>query len=1056
MKKQILSTIALLTVVTGAMAQYAGCPDDNHPHMIDLGLSSGTRWACCNVGATTPERLGSKFAWGETEEKFVYDWSSYVHCDGIVDTCHDLGESICGSQYDVAHVKWGSEWRLPTISQVRELINTCDYEWTIVNEVYGGKFTGPNGNSIFIPSPGDHYSISLFSGTQSTDSPNEAFSLHVQSNWAAWGNTSRSWGTYIRPAFYYPSFEKDGLYYNVHIDGKTLEVAKPRNPSDYSGDIVIPENVEHEGKTYIVTAIESRAFYKNMELTSLKIPKTMRTIGEDTFWDCDSLKTVDIGSISNWCTIDFQGNLWFSNPISRYELEHLLVNGEEITDLVIPDDVKEISRNAFYWCPPIRSLEIPGTVKTIGEDAFYRCYNLRKVILHEGIEHIGKGGLANMRTPTITVPKSVTQMDKNALNYENTESWLRNVCLLNPDPDAVLLTDWPGLESPMISVPAGAANAYKNHYYWGQFTIVEGLDEDDFSKGVVRVDYFYADEPLVKMGSAGWYAPSLKVFPGCQNDGTLTCDFALGFYKNDQLMATTNHFRTGWTFADWKTCRFSCSTGIIIDNIPEGSYQMRLLYKIGEEDWKPAVNSEKVYIDITVKDEQMTLRNRYLDGAKLHLDSFAVNGMPKIGHDMTASVTITNEGMKRDGCLFLLMNDTVRGVVQPVLKPGESTEMTFEEQAYTYVFKPQSPGTYKFDVVNGEGEVLSHREISIPAAERNHLELVNLNVENLFGEFVVSKENHSINVEVKNDGDTPYNDELKFVTRMIWGFYQEGDTLISYMGSVYRPLVVQPGESGSCHYEYIDYDYYDKIGLSPYPPYNSMYSVEVYYYSEGKEVLLAKTPYLTWINPEEYEGKILIKPVGFTREYGDENPKLEYSIYGGTLNGEPRIYTEASADSPAKHYEIKCEKGSVTNENVVYGTGVMKVTKAPLTITAKSYTREQGEENPPFELSYSGFKNGETLAVLTKLPSVATTATADSEPGDYDVVVSGAEAQNYDITYVNGKLTVTVPSGISEVINGDVFDVYTTSGRMVKKNSMTLKGLAKGVYIVNRRKVIVK
>ena len=483
---------------------------------------------------------------------------------------------------------------------------------------------------------------------------------------------------------------------------------------------------------------------------------------------------------------------------------------------------------------------------------------------------------------------------------------------------------------------------------------------------------------------------------------------------------------------------------------------MRLLYKIGEEDWKPAVNSENVYIDITVKDEQMTLRNRYLDGAKLHLDSFAVNGMPKIGHDMTASVTVTNEGMKRDGCLFLLMNDTVRGVVQPVLKPGESTEMTFEEQAYTYVFKPQSPGTYKFDVVNGEGEVLAHREISIPAAESNHLELVNLNVENLFGEFVVSKENHSINVEVKNDGDTPYNDELKFVTRMIWGFYEEGDTLISYMGSVYRPLVVQAGESGSCHYEYIDYDYYDKIGISPYPPYNSMYSVEVYYYNEGKEVLLAKTPYLTWINPEEYEGKILIKPVGFTREYGDENPKIEYSIYGGTLNGEPRIYTEASVDSPAKHYEIKCEKGSVTNENVVYGTGVMKVTKAPLTVTAKSYTREQGEENPPFELSYSGFKNGETLAVLTKLPSVTTTATADSEPGDYDVVVSGAEAQNYDITYVNGKLTVTVPSGISEVINGDVFDVYTTSGRMVKKNATTLKGLAKGVYIVNRRKVIVK
>ena len=1018
-------------------------------------------------------------------------------------------------------------------------------------------------------------------------------------------------------AFDNSSFEKDGLYYNVLSDGKTLEVAKPLNPSDYHGDIAIPETVEHEGKTYTVTAIESRAFFRNMELTSLKIPQTMRTIGEDAFWDCDSLKTVDIGSLSNWCTIDFQGDLWFSNPISRVELEHLLVDGEEITDLVIPDDVEEISRNAFYWCPPIQSLEIPGTVKTIGEDAFHRCYNLRKVVLHEGIEYVKKGGLANMRAPTISIPMSVTRMDKNALNYKNTESWLRNVCLLNPRPDAITLTDDIGLESTLISVPTGALDAYKNHNYWGQFSIVEGFGEDDFSKGVVRLDFFYAEEPLVKRNSNGYFAPTIHGYPGYQSDGELTCDFGLGLYQDGQLKYITWRFWDNWTFVDWKTCNFtSWATLYIHDiadernyNLADGNYQMRMLYKIkGDEEWIPMVNSDHIYIDVTVSGDEMTLRNRYIDKAKLRLDSFAVNGMPKIGHDMTASATVTNEGICRNGCLYLHVNDTTRSFIRPVIKQQETTEMTFEN----YVFKPQSPGTYKFEIINGEGEVLAQRDISIPIAEKNHLELAKMDVENLFGEFMVSKENLSIDVEVKNVGDTPYNDELKFVTRMIWGFYEEGDTLISNNGSVYCSLVAKAGESGTCHFNYIDYDYYNKIGISPYPPYNSSYSVEVYYYSEGKEVLLAKTPYMTWINPEEYEGKILIKPVGFTREYGEENPKIEYSVYGGTLTGEPHIYTEASTDSPAKHYEIKCEQGSVTNDDVVYGTGVMKVTKAPLIITAKSYTREQGEENPVFELSYSGFKNGETEAVLTKAPTVvceATEASAPGEysvevtggesqnyeisyvsgtltvepadpvtvtavsytrvygdenpvfgftsegaplegqpeiiceatsaspvgtypiiiskgdvanyndtyvngtltitkapltvsggvytkkqgeampaftvtyegfkngeteavlmkaptvvceateasaPGEYSVEVTGAEAQNYDITYVNGKLTVTVPSGIPEVLRGETFDVYTTSGILVKRKTTSFNGLAKGVYVVNGRKVIVR
>ena len=130
------------------------CPDDNHPHAIDLGLPSGTKWACCNVGATTPEGYGGYYAWGETEEKDIYDWSTYIHCDGNDDTLHDIGSNIASTQYDVAHVQWGGNWQMPSRKQFQESFDNCAYLWPPKNNISGGQFTGPSGNTIFLPSTG--------------------------------------------------------------------------------------------------------------------------------------------------------------------------------------------------------------------------------------------------------------------------------------------------------------------------------------------------------------------------------------------------------------------------------------------------------------------------------------------------------------------------------------------------------------------------------------------------------------------------------------------------------------------------------------------------------------------------------------------------------------------------------------------------------------------------------------------------------------------------------------------------------------------------------------
>ena len=125
--------------------------------MIDLGLPSGTKWACCNVGAKSPEGYGVYYAWGETKRRskdFQYDL--YPYLAGCLD--------IAGTKYDAATANWGEPWRMPSVTQMDELIKNTTSTWTSQNGVHGKKFTGPNGGSIFFPAAGALYQMWYTSG----------------------------------------------------------------------------------------------------------------------------------------------------------------------------------------------------------------------------------------------------------------------------------------------------------------------------------------------------------------------------------------------------------------------------------------------------------------------------------------------------------------------------------------------------------------------------------------------------------------------------------------------------------------------------------------------------------------------------------------------------------------------------------------------------------------------------------------------------------------------------------------------------------------------------
>ncbi len=132
---------------------------------VDLGLESGIMWATYNIGAIEPTEYGDYYAWGETQTKKVYDWSTYKWSNDDTDTSLT---KYCNLPYygevdnklyleasdDVTTVKLGSDWRMPTSEEFDELIENCQSIWCLHIGVFGRKFIGKNGNMIFLPASG--------------------------------------------------------------------------------------------------------------------------------------------------------------------------------------------------------------------------------------------------------------------------------------------------------------------------------------------------------------------------------------------------------------------------------------------------------------------------------------------------------------------------------------------------------------------------------------------------------------------------------------------------------------------------------------------------------------------------------------------------------------------------------------------------------------------------------------------------------------------------------------------------------------------------------------
>ena len=189
-------------VTTGEEPEETISGTENGHNYVDLGLPSGLKWATCNVGATSPEKYGNYYAWGEISTKTEY---TEANC-----TTHEqnIADFSGNTKYDVAAANWGGNWRIPTVEEFQELLVSCTWEWCVQGGVNGHRATGPNGNKIFLPAAGsrdgkvlNYESYCAFYWSSTPNNLNDAFSLGYENANVNIYYGLRHFGEPVRPVF---------------------------------------------------------------------------------------------------------------------------------------------------------------------------------------------------------------------------------------------------------------------------------------------------------------------------------------------------------------------------------------------------------------------------------------------------------------------------------------------------------------------------------------------------------------------------------------------------------------------------------------------------------------------------------------------------------------------------------------------------------------------------------------------------------------------------------------------------------------------------------------
>ena len=843
-------------------------------------------------------------------------------------------------------------------------------------------------------------------------------------------------------------FAVDGFYYR-YIDNQTAVAVTYRGDGNdeysgnvYSGSLTIPSTVKYNGTTYPVKMIGDDAFAYCRNLTSITIRNSVTSIGSWAFYNCSGLTTIIIPtSVTSIGDQAFYNTPWFNNKSDGViYINNLLytykgtVVPQSITvktgttsicggafsgrsglkSIVIPNSLTSIGDGAFSGCTGLTSFAAnsltsignrafygctgltsftANSLTTIGDEAFQDCMYFEDFTIPNTVTSIGSWAFNNSGLSSVTIPNSVTSIGHcafatgglisisvelgntiydsrdncNAIINTATNTMIAG-CINTVIPSTVTSIDGAFSECAglrHIEIPNSVTLIGSHAFYHSSVGPIE------IPNSVTRIGS-YAFKECGGLSSITIPASVSRIdswaFDECNFLTSVTVEREQPAYLGTSVFDSDLYSnRTLYVPSGCRVTYGQSSWNNYFHNIEEVQTQKDLSSSDITIDPIEAViyNGSEQYPDVTVKDGNTPLT----EGTDF---TVTYSNNRNVG---TATVTITGKG-----------NYIGTRTTNFTINPKSASSLTISSiSAVTYNGSAQTPAITVKDrtttLING-----THYTV----AYSNNINAGTATV------TITGKGNYT-GTKTANFTINPKSASNLTISSI---------SAVTYNGSAHTPTVTVKDGSTT---------------LTSGTDYTVAYSNNTN----------AGTATVTITGKSNYTGT---KTATFTINPKNTSNLTISSISAVTYTGSAQTPTVTVKDgsttlTSGTHYTVAYSNNTNAGTATVTITGMGNYTgtktanftieKAPLTITANDYSINQKDEFPAFEATYSGFVNGETESVMTTLPSFTCSAADTETLGTYTITPSGATAQNYDISYVLGTLTINPVEYVHIVMKND-------------------------------------